>query len=187
MCQFFSCIIRRDGRILPCLEDNSHETTISNNNLKDDILEERTFVRIELIPQSLDDLVNAKTSKWKYVIDEVKTLPDWYCMEQEYFSNEVREEAKKYMKKHKKNLKRIVEVVKELDKVSTIDTSSLCNTAFEDLLSHEFFKDDNWLITTTRSFRSNRNTSRTYSTTSLTSTTTLTSMTTTLPPTKGGM
>lgn len=176
MCQFFSCIIRRDGVVLPCLDDNSHETTISSNKLKDDTLEDRNFVRVELIPQSVDDLVNAKTKKWKYIIDEHNTLPNWYCMEQEYFSNEVREEAKKYMRKHKKNLKRIVEIIKELDDAGANDTSSLCDVAFEDLIQNEFFKNDNWIVTSTRSFGSRGSKSITWSTSTQSTMSTTTSL-----------
>ena len=67
MCNFFSAIVTRDGRVLFCEED-SHETIIQRAGLRDDKLIDRDFVRIE-IPNG--DLA-------KYREDEIGTLPEWY-------------------------------------------------------------------------------------------------------------
>ena len=61
MCEFFSCIATKDGKILFC-EDDSHEETIKRANLKDN---SHDFVRIEYTPE-MGLRVDAQS------------IPEWY-------------------------------------------------------------------------------------------------------------
>ncbi len=74
MCEYFSCIVTREGKVLWC-EDNSHEETIKRANLKDDKLKDRDFVRIEV---KNGDMKN-------YCVDEESTLPSWYKLSEKFF------------------------------------------------------------------------------------------------------
>ena len=76
MCNYFSCIIKRDGAILFCEED-SHETIIDRAGLTDDNLINREFVRIEITPPNKNLFTPYK--EWTYTVDEDGTLPPWYC------------------------------------------------------------------------------------------------------------
>jgi hypothetical protein len=66
MCEFFSCIATKDGRLLFTEEDH-HQTTINRANLSDASLFTRTFVRLECRPP-FD----------KVTVDETGTLPGWF-------------------------------------------------------------------------------------------------------------
>ena len=61
MCEFFSCIATKDGKILFC-EDDSHEETINRANLKDN---GHDFVRLEYT-QGMGLRVDAQS------------IPEWY-------------------------------------------------------------------------------------------------------------
>ena len=61
MCNFFSCIVTRNGEVL-FTEEDSHEEVIGRSGLKDDL---EHFVRVEY------------NSENGYAVDE-KSIPDWY-------------------------------------------------------------------------------------------------------------
>ena len=69
MCEFFSAVACRDGRLLFC-EDNSHEVTITRACLKDDDLHIRGFVRVER--KRLPD------GSWDDVRVDQTSTPGWY-------------------------------------------------------------------------------------------------------------
>ena len=77
MCEYFSCIIQRDLTVLWDKLTTSHEEIIKNNNLKDDKLDNRDFVRIEINPKDKYNVTKEKSS-WEFKIDEKGTLPKWY-------------------------------------------------------------------------------------------------------------
>jgi len=61
MCDFFSCIITKAGKVL-FTESKSHEEIIARSGLKDNLEE---FIRAEHTPKS------------GYILDE-ETTPEWY-------------------------------------------------------------------------------------------------------------
>jgi hypothetical protein len=67
MCVYFSCLALRDGTIAWC-ESDSHEDIITWKGLKDDKLNNRDFVRLEVLNGDIS----------KYMVDEGGTLPEWY-------------------------------------------------------------------------------------------------------------
>jgi len=84
MCKYFSGIITEDGQVLWLPENPlNHEAIITANNLQDNKLKNRKFVRFEITPKSTSELLKVKqrsklthdlfTFKW----DEEKTLPEW--------------------------------------------------------------------------------------------------------------
>ena len=86
MCNFWSCILTRDGKVLWTKDSSSHDALIKQNKLNDSKLEDRDFVRLEITPPN-NDVMNKKRGDWKYKVDEEETLPDWYqnnTMAQEY-------------------------------------------------------------------------------------------------------
>ena len=66
MCEFFSCIYTKDGRIL-FTESDSHEKIIKRAGLKDNDPYLRSFVRLECVPPF-------NTVR----VDEYGTLPAWF-------------------------------------------------------------------------------------------------------------
>jgi len=50
MCNFWSAIITRNGEVLYDKDLTSHEELVKKHHLKDDKLENRDFVRIEIVP-----------------------------------------------------------------------------------------------------------------------------------------
>jgi len=75
MCKYWSGIATKDGKVL-FTEQDSHEEVIERSGLKDDILENRDFVRIEVPDGDMK----------KYRIDEEGTLPRWFeKRENEFF------------------------------------------------------------------------------------------------------
>ena len=66
MCEYFSCIVTKNGKIHWC-EDDSHHVTIERLGIDDFITE---LVKIECVP-------NEKGTRWKYRVDE-NTFPEWF-------------------------------------------------------------------------------------------------------------
>jgi hypothetical protein len=66
MCNFFSCIATRDGRLL-FSEDDSHEVIVNRANLRDNDAHIQHFVRLEIVPPF--DKVH---------VDE-QSIPAWYA------------------------------------------------------------------------------------------------------------
>ena len=77
MCKYFSCIIDRNGQVYWLKNSNSHEDIIHINNLKDDKIEDRDIVRIEIIPKDKKRVTRNKKD-WVLNVDELETLPEWY-------------------------------------------------------------------------------------------------------------
>ena len=86
MCEYFSCIVTRDLRILWC-EEVSHEATIARAGLKDDYEDavNRPFVRLEVPEGDMD----------RYRVDEESTLPLWYIIAED----DIRGKVKKLVRK----------------------------------------------------------------------------------------
>ena len=81
MYQFFSPVLDRNYKVYHLAYEgiDSHEAVITRFNLKDDKLENRDFVRIEVTPVNWNQLGKTfKISDWDYGEDEEGTLPDWY-------------------------------------------------------------------------------------------------------------
>ena len=83
MCKFLSAIVMANGDVICHPEyTDSHEVLIKAYNLKTSDVAERSYVRVEFVPQGeYDDLDNYKLS-----VDEPST-PDWF----ESIRNEVTE------------------------------------------------------------------------------------------------
>jgi hypothetical protein len=67
MCKYFSCIGTKDGKVY-FYHGNEHDEIIKRAGLKDDSLESRDFVRIEVPDGDMK----------QYRIDEQGTLPRWF-------------------------------------------------------------------------------------------------------------
>ena len=69
MCQFFSCLVTRDHRVLFC-EDDSHEELIRRagfDDTKDVFL--RSWVRVEVKPEN---------AGWRHVMVDETSVPSWW-------------------------------------------------------------------------------------------------------------
>ena len=75
MCNFWSCVLTRDGRVLWSPDINSHEELIRRNGLDDTKLIDRDFVRLEIVPKHG---LGRERGDWRYKVDEYITLPTWY-------------------------------------------------------------------------------------------------------------
>jgi len=75
MCNFWSAILTRDGKVLWDKDIETHSELITKFGLKDDKLENRDFVRIEVAPKNI---MSKKKSDWVFTLDEPKTIPSWY-------------------------------------------------------------------------------------------------------------
>ena len=64
------------------------------SGLKDDKLEDRDFVRIEINPEKF----TMKMKDWKFKIDEEGTLPEWFTRERKHFRKMCYAELFKYLK-----------------------------------------------------------------------------------------
>ena len=76
MCEFWSCILHRDGRVLHVLDEDSHEAIVQHYHLDDNKLADRDFIRIEITP---GNALSRDRADWGYRVDEPRTLPDWYA------------------------------------------------------------------------------------------------------------
>jgi hypothetical protein len=77
MCNYFSCIIDRKLNVHWLLNSNAHEEIIRHAGFKDERLEDRDFVRIEITPKNTEKITRNKKD-WNLKVDEPGTLPDWY-------------------------------------------------------------------------------------------------------------
>ena len=78
MCNFWSCVLTRDGKVLWDPAITSHEELVSKFQLADTKLKDREFVRIEITPPN-NDVLNRKQGDWRFKVDEEGTLPDWFA------------------------------------------------------------------------------------------------------------
>ena len=97
MCNYFSCIIDRKGQVYWLKKSNSHEDIIHINKLKDNKIEDRNFVRIEIVPKDEKEVTRNKKD-WIFKVDEVKTLPKWYTKNKKQNEKLCWEEWKKSVK-----------------------------------------------------------------------------------------
>ena len=77
MCQIFSCIATRDGRIYSQKDNPSHTTIALENNLPENGKDEMYRAKIEVVPRrgySYKDAPSPET--WEVIIDE-EARPDW--------------------------------------------------------------------------------------------------------------
>jgi hypothetical protein len=75
MCRPASFVVTKT-KVFWSLNDESHETIIEENNLKEsDIRGNSTFVRVEVVPS--DNNYTLPFSKWKYCLDQ-DNVPKWY-------------------------------------------------------------------------------------------------------------
>ena len=75
MCNFWSCILLRDGRVLWSPKGSSHEAVLAEHGISDHKLKDRDFVRLEIAPQVI---WSKKKNDWAFKVDEPGTLPAWY-------------------------------------------------------------------------------------------------------------
>jgi len=68
-------------KLLYEIDSNDHSPIIQKNNLKDDTLINRSFVRLEILP--LGSLTSLELKDWKIRVDEEGTLPSWFEEEKE--------------------------------------------------------------------------------------------------------
>ena len=94
MCKYFSCIVLRDTTVLWSKQTNSHNDLISQNKLKDDKLENRDFVKIEIMPKDKTAVTRDKKD-WNFKVDEEGTLPVWYTKNQAKYEKLIWTEWKK--------------------------------------------------------------------------------------------
>jgi len=119
MCNFWSCILTREGKVLWSDATSSHETIIKENNLKDNKLQDKDFVRLEVHPKNKIDLFSKNAKNWEFKIDESNTLPEWFIQEQTHFTELVWSEWNKAMKKSlwKLSLKPVLDFIESIPKV----------------------------------------------------------------------
>jgi len=65
MCNFWSCIIDRNVKVWHDGNSSSHEDALKKSGLKDDKLEDRDFVRIEIVPKKHINHAKARMEVWK--------------------------------------------------------------------------------------------------------------------------
>jgi len=75
VCNFWSCVLLRGGKVLWSPKDSSHETLLAEHGISDDKLEDRDFVRLEIAPKNI---FSKKKVDWAFNVDEPGTLPKWY-------------------------------------------------------------------------------------------------------------
>ena len=84
MCQFFSAIVTRDGRVL-FYEEDSHETIVRRAGLRDDDLHLRGWVRVEAVPDAAGAFPSVR-------VDET-SVPAWYAEDRAAWDDRVTQVA----------------------------------------------------------------------------------------------
>jgi len=98
MCNFWSCILTRDNRVIWNKDSNSHEDQIKKTGFVDDKLVDRDFVRIEVVPRKPELIFSKKRADWELKVDEPKTLPKWFTSTRPNLENRVWSEWRAAMK-----------------------------------------------------------------------------------------
>jgi len=80
MCNYFSCVVTKAGKVFWSKRTVSHETVIKDNNLDDTKGVDRIICRVEIVPDAKD--YTQPTSKWKLKIDE-EEKPEWFSIKHE--------------------------------------------------------------------------------------------------------
>lgn len=87
MCEWWSCIVLKDGRVFHSMNTSSHERLLAEIQVKTedmsnaydfDSLTERDYVAIEILPKDYRYVFSNERENWKYKVDEEMTLPKWY-------------------------------------------------------------------------------------------------------------
>ena len=81
MCKWMSMLIDRNGKVWMDGNITSHEELVKKSGWKDDRLENRDFVRVEISPKP--KTFSAKRENWIFKVDEEGTLPKWYSENRE--------------------------------------------------------------------------------------------------------
>jgi hypothetical protein len=97
MCNFWSCVLTREGKVFWSKATSSHETILQENNLKDNKLQDRDFVRLEVHPKTKKDIFSKNPENWEFKVDEPKTIPNWFTQEKMHWESVVWSEWKKAM------------------------------------------------------------------------------------------
>jgi len=116
MCEFWSAIITKKGKVYWNKTNSSHENLIKNAGLKDNNLEDRSFVRIEITPKNI---FSKNKKNWTLKIDEPNTLPEWYTNNTRFYEDILWEEWEKAMQKTLWRLdldavEQVIEKIKEI-------------------------------------------------------------------------
>jgi hypothetical protein len=120
MCKYFSCIVIKDLRVLWDANNSSHEEVIKKAGLKDDKLQDRDFVRLEMVPNKQGFFTQAEKD-WDYKVDEKGTLPEWYSKKEEEIKKKVWLECQKSFKPYKRQLKEVGKFLLEIPKIRWLD------------------------------------------------------------------
>ena len=67
------------------MDSNDHAPLLKKFKLKDKKIIDRDFVRIELHPK--DSLTSKNIEDWDFVIDEIRTMPEWFDQRRYYWAN----------------------------------------------------------------------------------------------------
>jgi len=78
MCNFWSGIVTNDGRILWIDSVWSHAKIIKKYGLKDDKLEDREFVKVEISTNKNIYSCKPEIKDFEFMVDEEGTLPEWF-------------------------------------------------------------------------------------------------------------
>jgi len=116
MCNFWTCLLDREGKVVWDKNGNSHEKLIEKTSWKDDKLENRDFVRIEINPKNL---FSKNKKDWSFKVDEKGTLPLWFSENRAKMEEACWKEWKVAMKRtlwkfHLKNLKKTIQKIKKI-------------------------------------------------------------------------
>ena len=77
MCNYWTGLVTRDGKVHYSLRTESHEDLIKEAKVKDVKLVNRDLVRVEITPKEMPpNSLNMKD--WVFKVDEEKTLPGWF-------------------------------------------------------------------------------------------------------------
>lgn len=87
MCNFWSAVITKQGKVFWSKENSSHEVILKAAGLKDDKLADRDFVRVEIAPMSKALLFSKREEDWAFKVDEEGTLPSWFSGRRKFYEN----------------------------------------------------------------------------------------------------
>jgi len=76
LCRYLSCVVTNDFKAHWKKQSVDHESILDDLKLPDATLRNRTFVRIEITPET--DPPTRKPEDWKLRVDEEGTLPEWF-------------------------------------------------------------------------------------------------------------
>ena len=95
MSKQFACIMTKDKKVLTH-KYHSHEEIVKEYNLKDGTSKNRSWLRIEVIPE--DDNYASDVVIWKFIVDEKDILPEWFELNKKAYENLCRKTAKEWQR-----------------------------------------------------------------------------------------